>query len=68
MPIFPNVCDECGLPEEDFQFCERKCMLPDCPDCTFTLQLYGTGCGNIRVYHLCRPCYETLSARGFIEP
>jgi len=68
MPIFPRDCDECGLPEENFTFCEDRCMLPSCTDCTFLVQLYGTGCGNIRVYYLCRPCYDRLSARGFIEP
>ncbi len=68
MSIFPHVCDECGQPEEEFSFCESRCMLPACPECTFLLQLYGTGCGNIRVYYLCRPCYEERIKRGFIEP
>ncbi len=68
MGIFPHVCDECGQPEEEFSFCENRCMLPNCTECTFLLQLYGTGCGNIRVYYLCRPCYEERIKRGFIEP
>lgn len=66
--IFPLNCDECGQPEENFRFCESRCMLQSCPECTFLLQLYGTGCGNVRVYYLCRSCYEERIARGFVEP
>lgn len=65
--IFPRVCDECGRPESDFLFCENHCMLQSCSECTFLLQLYGTGCGNIRVYYLCRRCYDMRVERGYIE-
>jgi hypothetical protein len=63
-----RFCDECGRPESDFIFCEDACMLQSCPICTFLLQLYGTGCGNVRVYYLCRDCYTELIKRGFVEP
>ena len=41
MSIFSRDCDECGQPEESFRFCESRCMLQSCPECTFLLQLYG---------------------------
>ncbi len=63
-----RCCDECGLPEEGFALCEDRCMLQSCPKCMFLLQLYGTGCGNVRVYYLCRDCYDERMKRGFIEP
>ena len=43
-------------------------MLQSCEMCSFLLQLYGTGCGNIRVYYLCRDCYNELIKRGYVEP
>lgn len=64
----PRCCEECSLPEESFAFCEDKCMLPGCPKCSFLIQIYGTGCGNIRIYYLCRECYQRLLQRGYIEP
>ena len=64
----PRYCDECGTSQHTCTFCESACMLPSCDECTFLVQLYGTGCGNIHVYHLCRPCYEGRIARGFVEP
>ena len=64
----PRTCDECGRPESSFSFCDSRCMLPSCSACSFLLQLYGTGCGNIRVYYLCRDCYEVRIERGFVEP
>jgi hypothetical protein len=64
----PNKCDECGRSEEEFAFCERRCMLQSCETCDFLLQLYGTGCGNVRVYYLCRDCYKELIKRGYVEP
>jgi hypothetical protein len=63
-----RLCDECGRTEENFSFCDTRCMLPSCLECSFLLQLYGTGCGNVRVYYLCRDCYEVLIQRGFVEP
>ncbi len=62
-----NTCDECGRPEEEFEFCEFRCMQQSCQVCTFLLQLYGTGCGNVRVYYLCRDCYNERMKRGFVE-
>lgn|GEM_PF-1623535 len=61
-------CDQCGRSEDDFSFCEDRCMLQSCSECTFLLQLYGTGCGNVHVYYLCRDCYDNLIERGFVEP
>src|SRR5271157_4484397 len=55
-------------PRRASHFCENRCMLQSCLECSFLLQLYGTGCGNIRVYYLCRQCYERRIARGFVEP
>ncbi|MCE5242179.1 MAG: hypothetical protein ABFD98_19900 [Syntrophobacteraceae bacterium] len=63
-----RTCDECGKAEDQFSFCETRCMLPSCTECTFLLQLYGTGCGNVRVYYLCRECYDNRIQRGFVEP
>lgn len=68
MDTSDRCCDECGLPEERFAFCEDRCMLQSCLKCSFLLQLYGTGCGNVRVYYLCRNCYENRIERGFVEP
>ncbi len=68
MERFAKNCDECGRPEEAFEFCESRCMLQSCPQCSFLLQLYGTGCGNVRVYYLCRDCYDERMKRGFVEP
>jgi len=68
MVNMPRCCEECGLPEDAFPLCEIECMLPSCPKCAFLIQLYGTGCGNIRVYYLCRDCYDKLMERGFVEP
>lgn len=62
-----RTCDDCGKAEDQFTCCDDRCMLPSCSKCMFLLQLYGTGCGNIRVYYLCRDCYEERSKRGFIE-
>jgi hypothetical protein len=62
-----NTCDECGRPQEDFELCESGCMLPSCPKCGFLLQLYGTGCGSVQVYYLCRACYDERIKRGFVE-
>jgi hypothetical protein len=61
-------CDECGRTEDEFSYCEARCMLQSCSECSFLLQLYGTGCGNIRVYYLCRDCYNQLILRGYVEP
>lgn len=67
MPIFPHDCDDCGKSEENFRLCKSRCMLASCPECSFLIQFYGTGCGNVRVYYLCRSCYEERMKRGFVE-
>ena len=63
-----RTCDECGQSADSFAYCRERCMLPSCGECTFLLQLYGTGCGNIRVYYLCRACYDERIKRGYVEP
>lgn len=68
MDRFEKTCDECGRSEDEFEYCGTRCMLPSCLECTFLLQLYGTGCGNIHVYYLCRDCYNERMKRGFVEP
>ncbi len=67
MSEFERTCDECGRPKDEFEFCDARCMLQSCPKCTFLLQLYGTGCGNVSVYYLCRDCYNERIKRGFVE-
>jgi hypothetical protein len=66
--VTDRVCDECGRPEDYFPLCEKRCMLPSCPECSFLIQLYGTGCGTIQVYYLCRGCYKERIKRGYVEP
>ena len=68
MVDYPRCCEECGLPEDTSPLCEIECMLPSCLDCAFLIQRYGTGCGNIRVYCLCRDCNDKLMERSFGEP
>ncbi|MEM5789645.1 MAG: hypothetical protein AAGU11_20215, partial [Syntrophobacteraceae bacterium] len=63
-----KTCDQCARSYEEFEFCESRCMLQSCPKCTFLLQLYGTGCGSVQVYYLCRTCYDDRMKRGFVEP
>ncbi len=68
MDKFEKTCDECGRPEDEFEFCDTRCMSLSCEKCTFLLQLYGTGCGNVHVYYLCLDCYNKLIKRGYVEP
>ncbi|MCE5333129.1 MAG: hypothetical protein LLG06_00920 [Desulfobacteraceae bacterium] len=68
MEKFQKFCDQCGRPEDTFEFCKNRCMLLSCDTCAFLLQLYGTGCGNVHVYYLCRDCYNERIKRGYVEP
>jgi hypothetical protein len=59
----PHCCEECGLPEDDFTVCEIKYMLSSYLECALLIQLYGTGCRNVRLSPLCRDSYDSFKER-----
>ena len=64
---YPHCCEGCGLPEDDFTVCEIKYMLSSYLECALLIQLYGTGCRNVRLSPLCRDSYDSFKERCSAE-